>query len=128
MDTDIVARQVGLNAIAQVVVERYLGNRRVYRDLKLRLIDLQQGGLDDPIVRLICIDQQRIVDGVRRDPHVLQYGLAVAGTRAATAVECAGSADVRAGFGTVRARRLRAEARAWSPIRIPGRCGNRSRS
>lgn len=78
LQSDVTAGEVGLDAIAQIVGERHLGNRRVDRDLKLRLIDLQQGGFDRPIVRLIRVDQQGVVDGIGRDPHVLQHRLAVA--------------------------------------------------
>ena len=61
-----------LNAELKLVGEVDFGDRGVDRDLQLRLIHLLQRRFDDLVVALVGVNQQRVVDDVRRDPDVLQ--------------------------------------------------------
>ena len=69
---DVVALEEELHAVAQTVVERDLGDGRIDRDLQLRPVELAQRLLDEAVVLLVGVDQQRVVDGVGGDAHVGQ--------------------------------------------------------
>src|ERR1700730_13554319 len=51
-------RQEGLDAVAEIVVERDLRNGRVNGDLQLRPVDLDQCALDDAVILLTGVYQQ----------------------------------------------------------------------
>ncbi len=87
LQAEVPAGEIGLHAIGQGVVQRDLGDRRVDGDLELRLVDLEQRRFDNAVVGLVGIDQEIVVHGIGRDPHVLHHRLAVAGAGAASAVE-----------------------------------------
>ena len=71
-EPDVLAGEEGLNAVLQTVRQRDFGNRRIDRYLQLRPIDIAYRALDDPIVLLVGVDHDRIIGGIRRDPHVLK--------------------------------------------------------
>src|SRR5262249_9135198 len=60
LEAEILAGQEELHAIVQIVVQRHLGDGGLDCDLHLRSIDLTNGALDDPVVLLARIDQQRV--------------------------------------------------------------------
>src|SRR5690242_19807091 len=72
------AGQKELNAIIQVVVERYLGNRRIDGDLHLWSVDLLDGPLNNSVAFPARINKQAVIDDVWRDPHAGEQGGATA--------------------------------------------------
>src|SRR3984957_14115829 len=61
-----------LNAELKLVGEVDFGDRGIDRDLQLWLVHLAQCRCNNPVVALIGVDQERVVDEVRSDPDVLQ--------------------------------------------------------
>ena len=86
LQPEILALDEILHAVFQRIVERDLGDGRIDRNLQLRPVELVQRLLDDAVVLLIGIDQQRVVGSVRSDPHARQDGRP---TRAATTATAA---------------------------------------
>ena len=74
LQPDILALEEILHAVFQRIVERDLGDGRIDRDLQLRPVELIQRLLDDAVIFLVGIDQQRVVGGVGGDPHARQDG------------------------------------------------------
>src|SRR5262249_8098058 len=82
---DVLALEENLDAVVQVVVEHHLGDGGVDGDLKLRPIELAQGTLDDAVVLLVGVDQERVVGDVSGDPYARQNRLGSSAERCRTA-------------------------------------------
>src|SRR3984893_15207916 len=76
--SEISTAQIGLYTIAQLVIECDLCDGRIDCNLQLRLIYLLQCRFDEPVIFLVRIDQQGVVDGIGRDLLALQNRLAAA--------------------------------------------------
>src|SRR6516165_6758355 len=94
LQPQILARNVELHAVAQLVGQSDFGDGRIDRYLKLWLVDLPQRGLDDLVVALIRIDQEGIVDDIGRDAYPLHQRLTAAACARASASACADAASV----------------------------------
>ena len=123
MRADVLAGKESLHAVIQVLVQRDLGDGRIDRHLELRPVELLQRLLDHAIAFLIGVDEQGVVDRVRRDAHARQdralAGLPAASERAAAEPGTRAGSDARASersaaarHDIVRAAGLRGDRRA----------------
>src|SRR5258708_424182 len=71
----IFALNIKLNAVAEVIVERDLGDGCVDPDLRLRLVKLPDRLLDKAIIFCACVYQQRIGGNIGGDSDALPSGL-----------------------------------------------------
>src|SRR5262249_46360705 len=72
---DLLALQEELNSVAQAVVERVSGARSINPDLYLRLLELAERLLDDPVVVRAGVNEERMGGSARRDPHSFENRL-----------------------------------------------------
>src|SRR3981081_2204185 len=124
---EILALDEKLNPIAEIFIERDLGDGRVDRDLQLRLVELPQRLLDDPVFFRAGVDEERIGRRVGGDPDALQHGLTLtAPGRGNAYIELVGGAAGRPGRrsrGPQRALRSAAETAPAAPARAAAAAG-----
>src|SRR5215510_5862037 len=94
LQAEVPARNIKLNAITELIIERYLSNGRVNTDLRLRLVELSDCLFDNTVIFGARVHQQRIGRNIGGNSDSLQGRLAPTGRGTARIVSTSGSAAV----------------------------------